>query len=236
MADWNDPATWAQAYRMRGGRPNKQDSELATGGGFGEILSYLDGRKYAVQLADDGSPGLSSYRFRLQKLDASGFSPAAETLIVGCGFGWLVEVIVDVGSNAVWGTDTGTLIQAGLTDPNIAVRSDIQALILNIDFTSPNAKQLFKAAGAGTNKGEFRNIVTEHLLEDWPIGDISTALDACDNLRAAGQSQVYHLVVPAMPGQDTDIVVNQLTIDEWATLRPEHYWIDISSGDIRGGA
>lgn len=239
MADWNDPATWASAYRMRGGQPNKADSELATGAGFGETLSYLDGRKYALQLSDDGEPGLAHFRFRLQKLGAGGFSPAAETLIIGCGFGWLLEVIVDAGSNAVWGTDIGMPIQAGITDPNVTVRADIQPLILNINILDVNAAQQFKLAGAGNNSGKFRNVVTEHLLEDWPIGDINTILDACDALRAPGQSQVYHLVTAqdAIPpgASDPAIVVNQFTLAEWAALRPEHYWIDEVTGNIAGG-
>lgn len=238
MADWNDPATWASAYRMRGGRPNKADSILPSGDGFGEILSYLDGRRYAVQLSDDGQPGLSHFRFRMQKLGVSGsFNPAAETLVIGCGFGWLIEVVVDAGSNAVWGTDISTAIHANLATAN--VRQDVQALILNINVLDADAANQFKAVGVGNNKGQFRNVVTEHLLEDWPIGDINTILDACEALQASGQSNVFHLITAqdAIPSGASDpaIVPNQLTLAEWVALRPAHFWIDEVTGNVGGG-
>jgi len=231
MADWNDPATWAQGYDIIGGFPGVA--------GFGDRLSYLDGRTYALHLARDGGTGLAAYRLRLQKLGAGGFSPAAETLIVGCGFGWLIEVLVDIGANNVWGSDISTPIQTGLIDSSVGVRADIQALVLDIDFTAPNAKSLFKAVNAGNKSGAFRNVVTEHLLEDWPIEDIDTALDACDNLRAQGQSTVYHMIT-AMDSLDSSLVdseiaPNRFNLSEWAALRSEHFWIDIVTGNIAGG-
>lgn len=231
MADWNTVQAWEHAYRCKGGFPDKA--------GFGDILSYLDGRSYASQLADDEQGGLAAYRHRLQKLGATGINPAAETLIVGCGFGWLLEVIVDAGSNAVWGTDISTLIQSLKSDPSVAVRSDIQPLILDIDIRDADAAAQFQAAGAGNNKGEFRNVVTERLLDDWPIADMTTILDACDAIRATGQSQVYHMVTAqdTLPPGSTDPqdVSNLFTIAEWTALRPEHYWVDMVSGNIAGG-
>ena len=236
MADWNDPQTWAGAYRIRGGRPNKTDSILPIGEGFGEYLSYLDGRKFQLQLSDDGEPGLAHLRFNLQKLGATGISPAAETLVVGCGFGWLLEVIVDAQSNAIWGCDNGTLIQSLKSDPQVGVRSDIQDLILNVDFTAVDAADQFKALGAGTNKGLFRNVITEHVLEDWPTADLSSALDSCEALLAAGQSNVYHLVIAQDEvASDSAYMVNRLLLSEWAALRPAHFWVDEVTGNIAGG-
>lgn len=243
MADWNDPQTWADAYGKRGGRPNVQDVVLPTGAGYGEDLTYLDGRKYALQLSTDGEVGLAHFRFRLQKLGASGaFTPSAETLVVGCGFGWLVETIVDVGSNAVWGTDTSTAIQNLLDDPGVAVRSDVRPLIFDINILDANAAQQFKAVGAGNNAGKFRNVVTDRLIEDWPISEIDTLLDACDALLAPGQSRVFHIVL-ATDGfisgpeglPDPAFVSNQLSLAEWVALRPSHYWIDDRTGAVGGG-
>lgn len=242
MADWNITQTWINAYRWKGLRPQKKDipGGLEDGAGYGEILSYLDGRKYALQLSSDEYPGLSNFRFRLQKIVASGtFSPASETIIIGCGFGWLIEVILDAGSNAVWGTDTSTVIQNLLDDSAIGIRSDVRPLILNVDVVAPDAAAQFKSLRAGTNQGKFRNIVTEHLLEDWPISDIDTILDACDALRAPGTSNVFHIVYSEdrfPPGsRDSEFTPNQLLLSEWALLRPSHYWIDEAGGSILGG-
>ena len=232
MPDWNDPQTWADAYELRGSRPDKP--------GYGQTLTYLDGRDYAGQLASDDSPGLSHYRHTLQKLGATGISPAAETLIVGCGLGWLVEVLDDIGSNAVWGADTSTLIQSTWDNPAVGILPSIRLLLHGIDIQDPDAIDQFKAVGAGNNKGEFRNIITEHVLEGLEPGDISTFLDACDAILTSGQTNVLHLVTAhdfIAPGQsDPAILLNQLTLAEWAAFRPGHFWIDTGSGLFLGGA
>lgn len=243
MADWNDPATWAQAYNRRGGKPNKTDTILPTGAGFGEISSYLDGRKYQLQRADDKQPGLSALRFTLNKLGLiPAFTPATDVLVVGCGFGWLIEVMLEAGSNGAWGTDLSTVIHANIATADVP--QEVQDRVLNIDIEAVDAKAQFQAAGAGTNQGEFRWIITEHLLEDWPIGDINSILDACDNLRAPGQGGVAHLVVATdamiggdIPtGMDPEIVANQFLLAEWVALRPAHWWINAAgSGDIEIG-
>lgn len=239
MADWNNPDVWRQAYHKQGLRPNKEDSVLPTGAGYGEDLTYLDGRKYALQRSDDGLPGLSHYRRRLSELTKhNSFTPAADTLIIGCGFGWLIEVAVDLGSNSVWGTDTSTLIQSLILDPTKNIRSDIQPLILNVDFTAPDAADQFKALGAGSNKGQFTNVVTEHVLEDWPIASINVALDACDALLGPGQTNVFHIVTgqdKVQGDSDPVLVPNQFTLAEWVALRPAHIWIDEVTGNIGGG-
>lgn len=242
MADWNDPNTWAKAYGIRGGRPNKMDipGGFSIGAGFGEDLSYLDGRKFTLQYSDDGLSGLAKTRYALQKLEGAGFTPASETLVVGCGFGWSIELIVDAGSNNVWGSDTSSLIHAGIIDPNVGVRSDIQPLIFNINIEDPDAKDQFLSVAAGTNKGEFRTILTEHVLEGIPQVDIPSFLSSCTDLLVSGQSRVYHMII-AMDAIDdpnlidSDIIENQWTLSEWTAFNPTHYWIDSITGAFGGG-
>lgn len=268
MADWNNPATWAQAYHLRGGRPDVVDvpGGLATGAGFGEDLCYIPvvvevspgvfkswggGRKYFLQLSKDEEPGLAHFRFRLQTIGATGtFTPAAETLIIGCGLGPLIEAILDAPGDAqVWGTDISTVIQGFLDDPEVAVRSDVRPLILNIDVLAADAADQFKAAGAGNNKGQFRNLVTEHMLEDWPLANLGQLLAAIDALRAAGQSNVFHLVTAtdAIPDHenpnvmDPEIMVNRLSTTAWAAELAalgfaDQYIIDEVTGNVAGGA
>jgi hypothetical protein len=239
MADWNDPATWARAYTIQGGHKDKADSILPTGAGFGEDLSYLDGRKFQLQMADDGAEGLSHLRFRLNKLGAvPAWTPATTVIIVGCGFGWLLEVLQAIGSNQAWGTELSTLIHANIATADVP--QAVQDRVLNIDITDADAADQFQAAGAGNNNGLFRQIVTEQFLEDWPIGDMDTILDACDALRAPGQGAVTHIVsttdsVAANRMGDDGIIDNKLSLAEWVALRPSHWWMDISSGAIGGG-
>jgi hypothetical protein len=231
MPDWNLPQTWNEAYSKFGGRPGRL--------GEGVHVTYLDGRSYQEQLADDGMPGLSSMRHRLQRLSGGGINPAAETLIAGCGFGWFIEVLVDIGANQVWGTDTSTVIQSLLDDEGVAVRSDVRPLVFDIDILAADAADQFQAVGAGNNRGLFRNVVTEHMLEGWPTADLGTVLDACDALLAGGQSNVYHLIISTdtvadISQMDPVYFENRLSLAEWVAIRPEHVWIDLN-GNVGGG-
>lgn len=240
MADWNLRETWEAAYKMRGGRPEKQDSILATGEGFGEILSYLDGRKFAVQLSDDGQPGLSHFRFTLNKLGVvPAFTPSTDVLVVGCGFGWLVEVMLNAGSNSAWGTDTSAIIHQEIVNPAMNVPASVRARVLNIDITSPTARQQFQAAGAGNAQGRFRWVVTEFVIDTLETAEIAPLLNACDNLRAPGQGGVAHLVVAqdALPPGATDpaLIPQRLTLAQFVALRPAHWWVDSLTQTVGGG-
>ena len=237
MPDWNLQTTWESAYRIRGGQPNEI--------GFGEILSYLDGRKFAVQTANDGLPGLSYYRQTMAKMGtAPNFTPSSNALIVGCGFGWLVEALTDAGGNEVWGTDTSTIIRGLLTDPGIDVRADILPRILNIDVMDPNATSLFKTAGAGNNKGQFRWVVTELVMESFdPINDaagFNAFCDSLDVLKQSGKSNVLHIVAQELDSggeddpHDPSLNMTWLTLEEWASHRPGHLWLDIQTGQMAG--
>ena len=239
MADWNDPATWDLSDGVRDGHPLLWDSSANPN--FGSILNYLDGRSFARAIGYDGVNELKFWFNRLAKINQiPNITPAAETLVIGCGFGWLIETIIDVGGNRVWGTDTSTLIQGAIA--TAGVRPDVQPLILNINFTDGNAIQQFRSAragGTGNNRGKFDWIITEHLLTDWPIGDIQSALDACENLRSNNPGGVAHIVTAQdnlRPGNSDPIIVpNQFSLAEWVALRDSHWWMDSSSGSLGGG-
>lgn len=210
--DYNKIESWKLVYERYGGYPEYP--------GFGEQLDYLDGRKYALQLSNDGKPGLAYYRMRLEKiLDA--IDLGGRILIVGCGFGWLLEVMVDAGYD-VTGTDTSTLIQSLKSDPETDVRPDIQRLILDVDITKD-----------ASDLGLFDVVITEHLLEDWPLDDISTILDACESLLADG-GEVLHLITDHQKGQRT-VIINKLSLDEWVSFQPMHFWLEDSRGLFGGG-
>lgn len=231
-SDWNDPQVWDDWTGRRQARP-----QVA---GFNSRVNYLDGRVHADSLSWDGQGGLAHFRRRLTQLGAiPSFTPATDVLIVGCGLGWLIEVILDIGGNNVWGTDTSTLIHSLVADPQVDVRADVQARILDVDVSSPSARQAFKAAGAGDNKGEFNWLVSDHVLEDMVMADIPGFLSDLDTLRSNGPGGVAHVVAAVDTlGQwqlDTSLVTNQLTLAEWAAIDPTHFWVDSHTGQIQGG-
>lgn len=225
MADWNDPAVWARAYVGLNG------------------ATYLDGRSWANK-GSWGGDSLVAYRHKLQRLGAiPNFTPATDVLLVGCGLGWLLEAITDLGSNNAWGTDISTLIHDRLdNDPDIGVLPEIRNRILNIDVSLSDARQLFRSAGAGDNRGTFDWVLTEHTVEDMDLANAGTFMSGLDNLRSNQPGGVAHLVIAAdMPlVMDPEFMVNQMTLDEWQAWALgngwDHWWIDTVTGDMRGPA
>lgn len=237
--NWDDPQTWQKAYNFVGRRPLKEDVLYQQGAGVNQQLTYLDGRLFALQLADFGDgPGLSYARSVMNKA-ASGapWTPSTDALIVGCGFGWMIESILAAGGNNVWGSDTSFLIHDAIANnPALGVLPEVSSRILNIDVTDPDAADQFKAVGAGNQNGKFRWIITEFVVESFnPSTEtalFNTFLDSLESLRAPGQGGILHILAGRLPppydvAHDTSFGMTWLTLPEWALVRPSHLWLDI---------
>lgn len=243
MADWGLEQTWIDAYGMRGGIKSYTDPVLASGEGFGQTgLHPGMGRVYFAQLeyqpAGDTLP-FPSLRKKFQELQgATGISPAAETLIAGCGMGFEVEALQLLGANQVWGCDNSPYIIGRWDAPDANLLPATRAVLLPIDFTDgPSA---FLSAGAGNNKGQFRNVVNSRMAEDWPSTDFENFFSSLEALLAAGQSRVYHMVAAntadnQYPGDPVYQPNAWRTLAEWAALTSgrsaDHVWFDVRTGD-----
>ena len=227
MANWDtDQQVWEDAYGVKGGYPT------APGHGV-EGLTPLDGDRYAYQVA----PDLKYWRDRVQGLvSQANLNPAADTLIVGDW--WMVEVILqESASHPVWGTDTSQLVHDSLTLAN-GIPQRVIDRMAQIDVSAPDAVDQFDALGWG-NKGQFRNVVTVHVVEDlpWPP---TAFLDGCGAVaRPGAQSQVFHLVhdfVAAGITYDPAYIQNgDRTLSEYVALRPAHLWFDTFGKAVGGG-
>ena len=167
------------------------------------------------------------------KFAGLGFQPSADVLVVGCGFGWTLEEMRNAGLNRAWGTDISPFIQASKT-----TESAIPALILNVDVTSPTARDQFVAAGAGrtggppAERGKFDWIITELVMESIDPVNRAGFLNALDALLKPG-GRVGHLIVAKEPGDqpfDPTLNMQSLTLAQWVAVRPAHWWLDMEQG------
>jgi cyclopropane fatty-acyl-phospholipid synthase-like methyltransferase len=166
-------------------------------------------------------------------------NPASQVLVVGCGFGWIIETIVDTfNHNRIWGTEVSPWIQA---EKATNARPDIAPLILDIDILAADARTQLRTAGAG-QQGRFDWIISEQAVEGIPAVDLPTFLDACDGLLRPG-GNVVHVVATEItpPGPDD---VHDRTLDlrwqshaAWIAERPAHLWLDVhgEGGWVMGG-
>ena len=135
--------------------------------------------------------------------------PGGRILIVGCGFGWTVERLVDLGYDA-HGADTSPWINSAKLSE---ARRDIRDRIRPIDIMSP----------AATSLGTFDLVATELVVDSIPEDDLPAFLDACE---ALSSGSVAHLVAPAPPAApDPDLGLRVLPFPDWIRQRGSHIWI-----------
>ena len=159
-------------------------------------------------------------------------NPATYVLVVGCGFGWSMEAIIDqTGTSRIVGTDTSLFIQS---DKATEARADIAPLILNIDVTASDARQQFRTAGAG-QQGRFDAIITELTVDSIAPAELDVFLDSLEALLRPN-GIIAHLVVPAPPAEpDPALGLRELDWTSWIAIRPAHHWIDHTEHILGGG-
>lgn len=167
------------------------------------------------------------------------YSAGQTVLVVGCGYGYLMAMMLQAGANSsrVWGTDTSLYIQTNKAiegHPNYPL---LTANILDLDITASNILQLLKAAGVSGN-GKVDWVICESVTETIPPANLTAWLDACDGLLSA-QGNVLHIVtvqdsqtLPTIPPLWTTYNWTWQTLEQWQALRPAHYWLAINEREI----
>lgn len=213
--NYDDLATWQLVYRTKNRDPASPE--------HGQ--SYTYGRKWARHLVSphqgDADP-LAKYLNRRANLP--GVIDNSKGLVVGCGFGFLLEALIDAGIADVWGTDTSQFIHDNLAAEG---RSDTIPRIFQKDIRDADALQFFRDQTGGG--GRFNWIVTEEMLSSYDDADLPGLLDACENLLGGGpggNARIVHIVLP-----NANAPLNGKTLAEWAAIRPDHTWIS-TSGEV----
>lgn len=146
---------------------------------------------------------------------------SSEILIVGCGFGWALEILKRRGFANVIGTDTSTHIQSTrneLTpettarDANDVTQSDPASVILDEDALTQASRDRILNGRAG-----FDVIVTESVLESLRDAE-AQALSADLRTMLARSGTLIHYVIPILPSQDPGY--NWKTLEAWKALLP----------------
>lgn len=225
MIAW-DQAMYEASYSVRVKDPSDPQ--------FGQMVSY--GRKMALNTMRDPDTGLwgqslGFWKNRIRTIAAKvQLSFGSSLLVVGCGFGYLMETALAEGMSLskVWGADTSSWIQANKGVESIPA---VSSNILDIDITDADAANQFKNSGVGGN-GKFNWIVTEQVVESLdPVTELSGFLTACDDLQS-GPGGVVHLFTPLHPGSDLTLGLNWQPKEYWPPFSPSHFWITSGSFDL----
>lgn len=204
--------------------------------------SYSQGYKRSSYYRE--GVGLVHHKTQMQGMEKTlpKFNKNSDMLVVGCGYGFLMEVMVDSGARHVWGTDISPYIQA---NKEAEARSDVAPLILDIDVVDTDAQAQFAAAGAGgqgANEGKFLWIISEHVVEGFNVeteaADLIMYLEGLDDLlSSSNRAGIIHLFAGLLPDDphDHSLGLTWLPLEDWVPYAPHHYWIDTHAWRLGGG-
>lgn len=208
MADWNVQATWDAAYNI---------------GYNGQRFGYS--RAGMIRAANSDTPDLDFYINRAQQLvNRHNLTPNTDVLVVGCGLGFFVEVLVDFGADA-YGIDISTLMVSRIPTES---RSDIATRCSVGDILAPDIVQTVKTLKGGS--GTSSVVISEDLLSALDPTEYTSFFNNCESLTKRN-GQIFHLVSTAKIDPDTqqkypipqtrlDLSVQWRTLDEWASMTP----------------
>lgn len=203
---WDD-ATFQSAYRLPvwvEGHPK-----------YGQTITY--GRDYAELFYMPHQPGLTYYEDRWTRLTSQwDWDLNSRILVVGCGFGFLIEVAHDAGYTNIWGLDNSHYISS---KRGVEARGDV----LMVDDDIRGEGRIKTALRTLTGDDTFGVIITEDVLTSYDIAEMPPIFAACEAGLATGNpaSNIIHMVSEGPINQP----FTSLTLEEWQALAPTHSWI-----------
>ncbi len=193
LQDWNDPATWANAYRLKkANNPN----EWADG--------YV--RDCSMYTA---APSKAN-----RIINALGIQPTDTVGVIGGGYGWIGNQIAIQTGCVVAVVDTSTVIQNGK-----AANADVE--ILNADVTNNNGRNQVKQALGITGNNKASYMITEEIitcLDDTEAGQLSSFLN---NLADQVVHYTTEINPAKLASGNQDPNYNWKTLEDWKILLPD---------------
>lgn len=207
---WETEQDFRDAYEILIGDPHHPQ--------HGETITY--GRLFAQRVMGPRDDDLTFHNLRVHRLtEKFPMGKSDRILVVGCGFGFLIDAFHDAGFLNVWGIDNSPYIQT-----NRGTESRDTTGFVDSDIRGPEVRAKLKDL---TGDWIFNWIVTESVMECYEDQEMGSLLDAVEVTLDAdnGLRNIIHLVpVNLQP----DSVFNVKTISEWREVRVGHSWMDIS--------
>ncbi len=162
---------------------------------------------------------------RKDELIRNGITNNASVLVVGCGYGSLIDVLTDAGITDVYGLDPGSWIQDNLTSfqPDAAIRDRI-----GDDWVGSGTEQATLNSLGVTGQAKFTYVVDEdaapaHTDIELPV--FVSGLE--DRLQGNARGRIIHIVsvlrTESGPGDSSQ---NWKTLADWKAVAPSHTWVD----------
>ena len=152
--------------------------------------------------------------------------------IVGCGFGWSLEILRAAGYEA-WGTDPSPYIQATKadTDPADGIAFALEpARVVDELLDTAESRTAFLEASIGT-RARFDAVILERCATSLEDAEILQLLEDTEAIARRGATLLLS-DSPVQPGRAQDPDMNWKTFEAWRAIVPAAWDIATGSGRV----
>jgi hypothetical protein len=185
---------------------------------------------YAFGPTSDFPGLLDSASTRKDWLTGYGLDNNAKVLVVGGGFGYLMDYLIQQGITDVWGIEPGSFYW----DPANASLwpAGIQSLTAQDWIGSGTEQASLDALPGVPNNESFGWILTEDVATCHSDAELPAFYAACeDRLQGNAKSRIVHMVsAKAIPFGDPQL--NAKTMEAWSLTNADHSFVDLSTGEV----
>ena len=160
-----------------------------------------------------GPPGYRRYPFFAERADLilNLYGAGGKVLVVGCGWGFLVDELLTRGYDA-WGLDGSSYAIAKAAE--VLPAASAQRVLL-ADTTNRQQVVAVRAAAGVVGNQRFKLIVTEDVLPVLSDAEVAVAVAECRRVA----TNVLHIVTPGDPTDPSKLAgLNWKSIETWASL------------------
>jgi len=190
----------------------------------------VDGDVWVTYGRDFYTPTQFGNQFGTRKnwLTGYGLDNNAQILVVGSGFGYLIEYLLDAGVQDVWGIDPGPYIWDSANDDQW--RADVKARTANDWLGSGTEQASLDALPGVPNNERFTWIIDEDAAPMHTDAELPAFIAACEaRLQGNAKGRIVHIVTPGSAG---DFSVNWKSMAEWKAVAPDHNWVNAITGEV----
>lgn len=149
-------------------------------------------------------------------------------LIVGCGYGFIIDIMMQRGWTNVWGVDASPYIATTVSAEMDATVADriIAPYTVGVDDHATITSAL-QDAGAPT---EFELIIDDDAASSHSDAELPAFYTGLEAFKLRKPIPVVHLVTPVADSGPGDTGINWKTMAEWAATETGHIWVDARNG------
>ena len=185
-----------------------------------EMLTY--GREFYFVNWDFGT--------RKDWMTGYGLDNNASILVVGCGFGFLIEELIAVGITDVYGIEPGSFYWDAAQDAEWDTA--VKARVANDWIGSGTEVASLNALGV-SGQARFNWVVDEDAATMHSDAELPAFIAGCeDRLQGNARGRIVHLVTTVGPYGPGNQAVNWKSLAEWKAVEPAHTWVDIRTGEV----